>query len=87
MIIQETGQANQEFPDEAVLSSASADNRAVLTINRKHFIRLHKISSEHHGIIVSTADRDFIGQANRIHTAIKSCNTLVGKLIRVNRPA
>ena len=35
LTIQETGKANQEFPDEAVLSSASANNRAVLTINRK----------------------------------------------------
>ena len=87
LTIQETGKANQEFPDEAVLSYASADNRTVLTINRKHFIRLHKTSSEHSGIIVCTADLDFTGQANRIHEAIKSCGTLAGVLVRINRPA
>jgi predicted nuclease of predicted toxin-antitoxin system len=84
--IQETGKASQEFPDEAVLSYASADNRTVLTINRRHFIRLHKASSEHKGIIVCTADLDFTGQANRIHKAIESLDTLAGKLVRVNRP-
>ncbi len=87
LTIQETGKANQEFPDEAVLSYASADDRTVLTINRKHFIRLHRTSSEHRGIIVCTADLDFTGQANRIHKAIESRDTLVGELVRVNRPA
>ena len=86
LTIQETGKANQEFPDEAVLSSASASNRAVLTINRKHFIRLHRASPEHKGMIVCTADLDFTGQASRIHEAIKSHDTLAGKLVRVNRP-
>ena len=42
LTIQEAGKANQECPDEAVLASASADDRALLTINRKHFIRLHR---------------------------------------------
>lgn len=87
LTIQETGKANQEFSDEAVLSYASGDNRTVLTINRKHFIQLHKASSEHKGIIVCTADLDFAGQAKRIHEAIESHNTLGGRLIRVNRPA
>ena len=87
LTIQETGKAEQGFPDEAILSSAGADNRAVLTINRKHFIRLHKASPEHKGIIVCTADLDFTGQASRIHEAIKFHDTLARKLIRVNRPA
>ena len=49
LTIQETGKVNQEFPDKAVLSHASADNRTVLTINRKHFIRLHRTSPGHGG--------------------------------------
>jgi predicted nuclease of predicted toxin-antitoxin system len=87
LTIQETGQANQEYPDEAVLASAIADNRVVLTINRKDFIRLHKMSSDHKGIIVCTADLDFVGQASRIHEAIQAHGSVIGKLIRVNRPA
>lgn len=87
LTIQETGKAEQGFADEAILSSAGADNRAVLTINRKHFIRLHKASPEHKGIIVCTADLDFTRQASRIHEAIKSHDTLARKLLRVDRPA
>lgn len=79
--------ANQSFPDEAVLKFASANNRAVLTLNRKHFIGLHNASPEHAGIIACTIDLDFTGQAVRISKAVKSQDSLSGKLIRVNRPA
>ncbi|OAD19383.1 hypothetical protein THIOM_004984 [Candidatus Thiomargarita nelsonii] len=47
-----------------------AQGRAVLTINRKHFIRLHRLQPEHAGIIVCTFDPNFVGQARRIHEAI-----------------
>lgn len=39
--LQESGLARQAIPDEAVLSLASAERRAVVTLNRKHFIQLH----------------------------------------------
>ena len=42
LTIQETGKANQAVPDEAVLNFATEQGRAILTINRKHFVRLHK---------------------------------------------
>ncbi|MGB0386434.1 MAG: DUF5615 family PIN-like protein [Ardenticatenaceae bacterium] len=85
LTIQESGLANQRFPDEGVLAFASADNRAVLTTNRKDFIRLHRTSKKHAGIIVCTFDTDFIGQASRIDKALSSYDSLVGELIRVNR--
>lgn len=72
--------------DEEVLDFANRNVRAVLTINRKHFIRLHKQSADHCGIIVCTYDPDFAGQAGRIADAISGEATLTGKLIRVNRP-
>lgn len=84
--IQETGYANRELPDERVLAHATADQRVVLTINRKHFIALHNRSQEHAGIIVCTFDPDFVGQAGRIHDAARSNDPLEGALIRVNRP-
>ena len=87
LTIQETGMANQEYSDEEVLAAAKADNRAVLTINRKDFRHLHRRSTHHKGIIICTADLDFIGQARRIHEAIKGYDSLEGQLIRVNRPA
>ena len=81
------GNANQEIPDDEVLAFACAAGRAVLTINRRDFIRQHRQQPNHTGIIVCTADLDFIGQVQRIHTAIEAANSLVNQLIRVNRPA
>jgi len=85
LTIQETGKANRKVTDYEVLAFASADGRAVLTINRKHFMYEHKKSARHEGIIICTADLDFVGQANRIHKVIASYDSLAGKLIRVNR--
>lgn len=87
LTIQETGKANQEYPDDGVLNLAIADNRAVLTINRKHFRNLHRERPDHKGIILCTADNDFIGQAHRIHKAVEIYETMDGQLIRVNRPS
>jgi hypothetical protein len=86
LTIQETGKAGQRVSDEDVLTFAIEKGRAILTINRKHFIRLHKEHPHHAGIIVCTFDPDFIGQAGRIHTAIEAEAQLSGQLIRVNRP-
>ncbi len=49
---QEAGNAGQAIPDEAVLKFAIDNNRTLLTINRKHFIRLHQQDANHAGIIV-----------------------------------
>ena len=87
LTIQEAGRANQQFPDKDVLNLASTEKRAVMTLNRKHFIRLHEVSANHAGIIVCTIDLDYVGQAYRIHQAIKPHATLHGVLIKVNRPA
>ncbi|MEW6207276.1 MAG: DUF5615 family PIN-like protein [Acidobacteriota bacterium] len=87
MTIQESGRANLKLSDEEVLAFACADDRAVLTLNRRHFILLHNSRPEHSGIIVCTFDPDFAGQANRINAAIESCAEIAGQLIRVNRPS
>jgi len=84
--IQETGQANQALSDEAVLAFAIENKRAVLTLNRKHFIDLHKSNLKHQGIIVCSVDLDFVGQARRINEALQAQNMLAGILIRINRP-
>jgi hypothetical protein len=83
----EAGNANLQIPDEDVLAFAIADGRAVVTRNRRHFIRLHQLQSEHAGIIVCTEDPDFEGVAMRIHQAIATKETLSGQLIRVVRPS
>lgn len=85
--IQERGKGSEGIPDPEVLDMAIEENRAVLTINRKDFIRLHGQRTEHKGIIVCTLDPDFVGQAARIHATIESNLDLPGKLLRVNRPS
>jgi len=73
-------------PDSVVLSEACLDQRAVLTLDRRDFIQLHRQQPDHEGIIVCTFDPDFVGQAARIHAALPSGGPLRGTLLRVNRP-
>lgn len=51
---QDAGKSNQRIPDEQVLEFAIAENRAVLTFNRKDFFRLHRMTPNHTGIIACT---------------------------------
>jgi hypothetical protein len=57
-----------------------------LTINRKHFVRLHREQPQHAGILVCTFDADVERQAQQIHKALEVQSTLAGQLLRVNRP-
>lgn len=59
LTIQDTGHAGDAVPDAEVLHVATAEQRAVLTLNRKDFIRLHQQSPVHAGIIVCTFNPDF----------------------------
>src|ERR671924_1198263 len=63
----EAGQAGQSITDAAVLAFAPAAGRAVVTFNRRHFIRLHTEVSSHAGIVVCTRDDDVAALADRIH--------------------
>ena len=60
------GNANQRIPDEDVLKFAEHQDRILLTLNRRDFIRLHRLNSVHAGIIVCTEDADFAALAQRI---------------------
>ena len=82
----EAGEAGKSVPDEQVLAFATAEARALVTLNRKHFIHLHNANPDHAGIIVCSLDLDFSGQAQRIHTAIGSVSRLSGELLRIRRP-
>lgn len=86
LTVLEAGKAEQAIRDDEVLAFATQQERAILTINRKHFIALHRIEPNHAGIIVCTFDADFIGQAGRIDAALKEHADIKGQLIRVNRP-
>jgi len=82
----ESGRANQKIPDVEVLSYATDQNRAVLTLNRLDFFRLHRdIGALHSGIIACTQDRDSSALAQRIHQAVETLGDLNGRLIRIVR--
>src|ERR1035438_2099532 len=82
----EAGNANRSVPDPEVLSFAVSQDRILLTLNRRHFVRIHGESGLGHcGIVVCTFDPDFEGQARRIHDSVTSSSDLTGRLIRVNR--
>ena len=85
LTIQETGKADQALPDASVLEFATRENRAVLALNRLHFIRLHRQQPNHAGIVVCKFDPNFAAQAERIHKAMAGQSSLAGQLIRVNR--
>ena len=82
----EADNAGRAQPDVEVLAFATAEQRGLLTLNRKHFIRLHRARPVHAGILVCTFDPDFVGQAERIHGAVAERLDLARQLIRINRP-
>ncbi len=84
LTIQEAGNAGDDDPE--VLAFAVNNDRAVMTQNRRHFIRLHAQQPNHAGIMVCTDDKNLERLATRINDAIAGVETLRGKLIRVNRP-
>jgi len=84
--VAETGKANQKISDEQVLEFAISEGRAVLTLNRRHFFRLHRQRLDHRGIVACTYDPNFAALAERIDAALANATELAGQLIRVNRP-
>ena len=86
LTVREAGKDGRGIPDDQVLSFAHSEGRAVVSRNRKHFVRLHGKSPAHSGIIVFTEDLEYAALADRIHAAIVAEGDLAGRLIKVNRP-
>ncbi|MGL4464424.1 MAG: DUF5615 family PIN-like protein [Planctomycetia bacterium] len=84
--IHESGRAGEAVSDSEVLRLAAEEGRAVVTINRKDFIRLHRRNTDHAGIVACTDDVDFVALAVRIHQTVAEYEDLHGRLIRVVRP-
>lgn len=83
----EAGNAGQAVPDEEVLNFAHAHHRVLVTLNRRHFIRLHQQRPDHAGVIVCTFDPDFLALAHRIDAALRSRSQLSRQLFRIYRSA
>ena len=79
--VQEAG--NEGLSDDRVLAFATQEDRAVLTLNRRHFIRLHQSMPNHAGMITCSLDQNWENQAALVNAAIASVDSLSGKLIRI----
>jgi hypothetical protein len=83
LTVREAGQQGRD--DAHVLAFATRAGRAVLTFNRRDFVRLHAQTAAHGGILVCTDD-DATALTNRIHLAIVNSQPLANQLLRINRP-
>lgn len=85
LTVHEAGNAGDSDPE--VFTFAIAQNRVVLTQNRRDFVKLHRSQPDHLGMVICSDDQDFIRLAERIHEAVSAEASLRGKLIRVMRPS
>ena len=83
LTVQEAGKRGDS--DKQVLEFATEQERAVITINRKDFIRLHQKNSDHGGIIACKQDNDWQRLATNVNHAVIDNAPLKGKLIRIRR--
>jgi predicted nuclease of predicted toxin-antitoxin system len=80
----EAGQANQKIPDDAVLEYATNEGRIVITENRQDFLKLHSTISNHAGIVICKADRDYAGKVQAIHEFLtQDAHPMANRLLRV----
>ena len=83
----EVGLSNRGIPDSDVMEYAISVQRAVVTFNRRDFVRLHNArSGKHSGIVVCSEDRDYRALAERIHNQARALTFLSQQLIRIDRP-
>ncbi len=83
----EAGNANQGIPDENVFEFAQSERRVILTLNRGHFIRIHRRNPIHFGIIICTEDTNREALANRIHQALEEADyNIENQLVSIIKP-
>jgi hypothetical protein len=73
----EADHANRAVSDETVFAFAASENRILLTLNRRHFLRLHpQEKTSHAGIAACMYDPNFHPQAHNIDIALSSLTAL-----------
>lgn len=87
LTIQDAGKAEQKVSDPEVLQDAISFNRAVLTMNRRDFIRLHRQTPNHKGIIICRSNTNWKKIAHAIHNHLIQFQSIDGELIRVKTPS
>ena len=80
------GLGNRSVSDLDLLARSVAQARALVTLNRSDFKRLHAQDQNHCGIVTCTPDTDLDAPADRIHERISNVLDLARQLIAVTRP-
>jgi predicted nuclease of predicted toxin-antitoxin system len=84
---QEAGRANQKVSDDNVFAYALSEQRLIITVNRKDFIKLHRENPEHFGVIICTKNPDIEVFAQCIAKILfENQGQCAGKLLRVYKP-
>jgi predicted nuclease of predicted toxin-antitoxin system len=87
LTVQDAGKAEQKIPDPEVLYYATSLNRAVLTMNRRDFIRLHAKTPQHQGIVICRSSTNWEKIAQAIHNNLIQFNSIEGQLITIKLPS
>ncbi|WP_242018371.1 DUF5615 family PIN-like protein [Pseudanabaena sp. FACHB-1998] len=69
------------------MSYAISLNRAVLTMNRRDFIRLHTQIPQHKGIVICKSSTNWEKIAQAIHNHLSQFETIEKQLIRIKLPS
>ncbi|HRC86486.1 MAG TPA: DUF5615 family PIN-like protein [Thermoanaerobaculia bacterium] len=85
LTVQELGRGGEGWTDEEVLRYAASEERALLTLNRRDFFRLHAQDSNHSGLILCSLDLDFNRQAKLIHDHLEAAAPLRACAVRITR--
>ena len=81
----QSGHAGRAVLDGDVLEFATGEHRAVVTLNRRHVVRLHQDRPGHAGIIVCTSISISPRWRSRYTRRSSAAPPLPGQLLRVNR--
>ncbi|MEM6395525.1 MAG: DUF5615 family PIN-like protein [Bacteroidota bacterium] len=84
--LQNLGLAGIGLQDIQVLELARILKRAVVTCNRRDFIKLHKETSSHFGILVCTRNPDHISLAETIHFQLEKSLNTENVLLKIYKP-
>ena len=84
--VAELGKAGQSYPDDHVLQDAAAEQRVLVTHDRKDFRRLHNNGADHTGMVLCTQDTNARRLAERIDVELSKRATIGCDVINVQRP-
>ena len=78
------GLGNNGTTDDEVLALAAGEGRILLTHNRRHFVRLHRTTPSHAGIVVCSQRGEREEMAGTIDRLLSELGSFSGRLVRVN---